>query len=331
MFSLILMGVIMVTETSTALLISHGGSVMYDKTAHENRLRENAKDLVLPLEEELDLLDQLTKFELGRFLLQNRGLNGYWISYIILHGPKKKRLSPLENWFVHQAPVAKSTQERFKIFQQKLQGLLREEVTLMSLPCGTMEDLFRLNYNRVSSFHLIGVDLDETSLELAEENALDFGFSNVELIHRDAWQLGLHETCDVLVSNGLNIYEADDLRVVDLYRQFYNALKPGGVLITSFFTPPPALSKDSLWKDYDADDLKKQKAILGDILQVRWQTFRTEAQTRAQLEEAGFEVREIIYDSQGMFPTVVAEKISPPKGLRIVKSEPSSGNPLKTG
>ena len=65
---------------------------------------------------------------------------------------------------------------------------------------------------------------------------------------------------------------------------------------------------ESTWRNFNPGDLKKQKAIFSDILQVQWQAFRTEAQTRAQLEEAGFKIREVIYDTQGMFPTVIAER-----------------------
>ena len=45
-----------------------------------------------------------------------------------------------------------------------------------------------------------------------------------------------------------------------------------------------------------------------DIIQAAWQAFRTEKQTRHQLETAGFSIVEVIYDSQGMFPTIVAKK-----------------------
>ena len=43
----------------------------------ENRLK-TADRLLLPLDRTLELLHQLKDFELGRFLLHNRGLNGYW-------------------------------------------------------------------------------------------------------------------------------------------------------------------------------------------------------------------------------------------------------------
>jgi hypothetical protein len=71
------------------------------------------------------------------------------------------------------------------------------------------------------------------------------------------------------------------------------------------------MSADSTWKNFDMPDVIKQKAILVDIVQVMWQqAFRTESQTRQQLESAGFEVLEVIYDSQGMFPTVAARKLA---------------------
>ena len=57
-------------------------------------------------------------------------------------------------------------------------------------------------------------------------------------------------------------------------------------------------------------------------MQIGWQKFRTESQTREQLKEAGFRVLEVIYDSQGMFPTVIAAKPAEPSGdLRIVERE----------
>lgn len=51
--------------------------------------------------------------------------------------------------------------------------------------------------------------------------------------------LDKRETFHLIASNGLNIYEPEDDRVIQLYRGFHDALKPGGVLITSALTPPP--------------------------------------------------------------------------------------------
>ena len=128
-------------------------------------------------------------------------------------------------------------------------------------------------------------------------------------MNRDAWNLRITNEYDLITSNGLNIYEPDDGKVIDLYKEFYAALKVGGTLITSFLTPSPLMSAESTWKNFDMADIMKQKAILIDIVQVVWQqAYRTEAQTRQQLEAAGFTVQEVIYDSQGMFPTVLARK-----------------------
>ncbi|MDP9196255.1 MAG: class I SAM-dependent methyltransferase [Pseudomonadota bacterium] len=106
---------------------------------------------------------------------------------------------------------------------------------------------------------------------------------------------------DAISSNGLNIYEPDDARVVQLYARFFRVLKPGGTLVTSFLVPPP-------WPLANGEHLKKQKAVFADILQVQWQHFRTEDQTRKQLKNAGFRDCVFLYDSRHMFPTVVAHR-----------------------
>ena len=303
-------GVSMKTTTPTLAkvnIITHGEKTSLGADAHERDLgkRENH---TLPLEEEKKLLRKLLTFDLGRFLLENKGLNGYWTSYIILHGPQKKDLGSLEDWVLNRAPAVKATRERFFIFQGILQKNLKSHTKITSIPCGVMDDLLHLNYEGKKEIHLVGLDLDQKSLELAKENAQKKGYENTSFRKQDAWLLDEKNSYDIITSNGLNIYESDDDKVTKLYQNFNQALKPGGILITSFLTPPPALSKESSWRNYDKGDALKQKAVFGDILQVSWQSFRTEAQTRKQLQKAGFDDIEIIYDSQGMFPTVVARK-----------------------
>ena len=111
----------------------------------------------------------------------------------------------------------------------------------------------------------------------------------------------------MVTSNGLNIYEADDARVTALYQEFFEILKPGGALVTSFLTPPPALG-GTTWKNVNMLDATKQRILFGTIIGVNWQHFRAEQTTRMQLEAAGFVHVEIIYDTQGVFPTVIAKK-----------------------
>ena len=290
-------------------LITHRNDQTFGLTPHSDRL-ESQGNLALPLEEEKEFLQQLSEFELGRFLLTNKGLNGYWTAYIIIHGPQKTDLHPLENWFLHSAPAVRATQERYQIFKIHLQKHVCNGVKMASVPCGLMDDLLTLDYSDIRNVELTGIDLDENSVQLALANAKKCGIENVECRVADAWDLGVMDTYDLITSNGLNIYQPDNTKVINLYKEFYKALKVGGTLITSFLTPPPSLCAESTWENFHMGDVIKQKAIFADIIQVGWQAFRTELQTRQQLESAGFEVLEVIYDSQGMFPTIVARKLA---------------------
>lgn len=288
-------------DTKMNTLISHAPNTPFDLAATEARLKSE-ENLTLPLDETLSLLKDMTQFELGNFLLKNKGLNGYWTSYIILRAPKKTDLSPLEAWVVNNAPAVKATQERFHIFQKEIQARLKSSMTLASAPCGLMDDLLGLDFSGCKDITLVGLDLDQKTLELAKDNAKRKRIAFAKFVKKDAWDLGHDERYELLTSNGLNIYEPNDRRVISLYKGFHKVLKPNGVLITSFLTPPEA------WKDVDTQDALKQKAIFGDIIQAGWQSFRTEAETREQLKKAGFKMVKFIYDSKGMFPTVIATK-----------------------
>lgn len=158
-------------QTTAQQIISHSSNYQLDINAIRQRLQDTAI-LTLTLEEELALLDQLNEFQLGRFLLKNRGLDGYWISYIILHAPTQKLKNSLENWIIHQAPIVKAIRERFYIFQEQLQKHNRDDIILASIPCGLMDDLLILDYSLTQNVHLVGIDLDDDSLESTQGNAL---------------------------------------------------------------------------------------------------------------------------------------------------------------
>ena len=98
--------------------------------------------------------------------------------------------------------------------------------------------------------------------------------------------------------------------MIELYQQFYQALKPNGVLVISFLTPPPAPGYQTEWKldEVNPQDALMQKMVLSDIISGKWQVFRTEEQVRSQLEKAGFRETEIHYDKAHIFPTLVAKK-----------------------
>ncbi|TNF69685.1 MAG: class I SAM-dependent methyltransferase [Gammaproteobacteria bacterium] len=274
----------------------------------------------ITVEEQLDILDQLAAFKFGQFLIQHQGINGYWTHYMLTHpwfGRKSGKdldgnsLTELESYLLDRSPVLLATQQRFEIFLQENQKIVKDNVTLACIPCGLMGELLYLNYDNINQINLVGIDFDADALQgtlaLAQKRNLN---QWVSVINEDAWHLSANNEYDLISSNGLNIYEPSSDRVIALYKEFYQALKSGGKLVTSFITPPPTLSDQSPWKmdQINQGDLRLQQVIFSDILGARWQCFRTEAETLEQLTKAGFKDVNFIYDKAYIFPTVIAFK-----------------------
>lgn len=256
----------------------------------------------------------LKQFQLGRFLLENLGLNGFWTSYIVMYPDRGAltglssdgtQLTDLERWILERCPFVIATQDRFRIFRRLTQSILRSDMQIASLPAGLMDDLLTLDYSDKRGVVLTAVDLDSASLSAAQEN---YGRLMppvaVEFERRDAWQLDVSERWDIITSSGLNIYVEDDQLCTDFYRNVWRALKPGGVFILSFLTLPQQ------WQPYDALDLDYQRHLFTEVVPVKWSCFRDENQTRQQLAAAGFEVVNVSYDTQRIFPSVLARKVS---------------------
>ena len=283
-------------------IISHGNSLNPETSGPPKGAHDDIRAVT----------EAFRKFELGRFLLENLGLNGYWTSYILLH-PDQGRLSgqssdgspltELESWLLDRCPIFLATQERFRIFKKLTQPLLRSSMDLASIPCGRMDDLLSLDYSRIRDVRLTGVDLDQNSLSHAERNYRQLKLEvSISFELRDAWALHSTGRWDLVTSNGLNIYVQDDEQCAVLYKSFAASLKPKGLLLVSFITPP------ATWIPKSMDDLAYQRFLFTKVLPVKWQCVRTEEITRAQLQSAGFEVLTVDYDSQRMFPSVLAQK-----------------------
>lgn len=278
----------------------------------ERRLRA-ADGLVLPLEEELKLLAELQEFELGRFLLHNDGLNGYWTSYVFRNEPDDPAVTTLERWLLESSLLA-GIRERFGRFKTLIAREITNDVVLASVPCGLMDDLLDMDYHATSGAQLIGVDIDTESVDLAAKKAAMLGLiDRCRFLVRDAWQLGLDAEIDLLVSNGLNVYEAERDRLVELYRNFCRALRPGGKLLVSFIpAPPPPPWADSShaadWAKYGITeaDLRRDLAIFGDILRPKYLHFTSEQELREQLAAAGLIVTEVSYNVGGALPIATA-------------------------
>ncbi len=306
-----------------ALLISHSISnepLEVILTKLETKIKQQGDQPNFSIEDQLQILSQLAEFDLGRFLLQAQGLNGYWTHYLLTYpwfGKKTgkshdgKPLTTLERFCLERSPVALATQQRFEIFLKENQKQVKNHAVLACIPCGMMGELLYLDYSYIDDIKLVGVDYDPDTLKDAQQLAERQNLSHfLQLLQKDAWNQGLHEAFDLISSNGLNIYEPDHEKVQALYNEFYKALKPEGKLVTSFLTHPPGLSDHCEWafSKINQDDLLLQKIIWADIIGVKWQCFRSSEQTKWQLESAGFTDVQFIYDEAKIFPTVTAYK-----------------------
>ncbi len=256
---------------------------------------------------QLELLEQLAQFGLGRFLIQHQGgLNGYWTHYVI-ERPQAPS-TPLEDFLLNRSPVILATRERAQIFKKAIRDEMKEGETFASIPCGLMGDFLTLGKTPV---RYVGIDLDPESIEGAKSLAQEKELSSLcSFRQKDAWAMEEKEEFRLIASNGLNIYEKSNDRVVQLYRKFYQALKKGGVLVTSFLTPPPGSAHRCEWKmdQISLENSLIQKIITVDLLDARWLVFRSTETMRNHLHQAGFKNVQFLPDSQGMFITVLARK-----------------------
>ncbi|GAA3991707.1 class I SAM-dependent methyltransferase [Streptomyces plumbiresistens] len=301
----------------TALSHHTRSAVTPDDTARlaariEQRLRA-ADRLLLPLDEELQLLSELQEFDLGRFLLHNEGLNGYWTSYVFGHQPGDPVATELERWMLTRS-LLPGIRERFGRFKAAIAPSVTDGAVLASVPCGLMDDLLQQDYRDTTGVRLIGVDIDPESVDLARENAAERGLAELCEFHvGDAWRLDLDAEADLLTSNGLNMYESDPERLVELYRNFARALRPGGRLLVSFIPAPPAppwaeAGWPGGWAKYGIQDadLLRDMAIFGDILQAKYLNFTGEQEIRSQLSRAGLVVTDISRNARGALPIAIA-------------------------
>ncbi len=304
-------------------LISHA-ITQTDLSSAVNKIKqriENAGDLEhVSVAEQLAILTQLTQFDFGRFLLMNSGINGYWTHYMLTHpwfGRKSgqnnagQAFSSLETFLLDRAPTMLATQQRFDIFLHENQKAVTNNAALACIPCGLMGELLYLNFAGIDNISLTGIDLDDATLNEAALLADKQNLSNwTDFKQADAWHLDVSDTYDLISSNGLNIYEPNDDKVEALYRQYYLALKPGGTLVTSILTPPPSENDAGEWlmDKINQSDLMLQKTLFVDVLNVKWQCYRSSKQTALQLENSGFNEIKFLYDQAQLFPTVTAVK-----------------------
>jgi SAM-dependent methyltransferase len=261
------------------------------------------------VQRQLDLLDQLCQFPFGRYLIERRGANGYWTDYLISY-KHEKTLNEAEDFILNRSLIVLAHRDRFQIYQSYIQKQIQNGIAMASVPCGLMKDLLTLNFSDISSYKLVGVDIDPESIALSKEIANNLGILNVQFYEQDAWQMSFENEFNIITSSGLNVYESDPIKVLDLYKKFYKALKPGGSLVISVLTYPPGEDKETDWdlNKIPPEDLLMEKILYKDILNLHWRNFRSITDLACEFEEVGFTNIQVEFDRFRLFPTIIAQK-----------------------
>ncbi len=263
----------------------------------------------------INLVDELAEFDLGRFLILNRGIDGYWTEYILNHATMPKPVvNELEKKILEEFPLVKATQERDQIFQKINQQSVKNGACIATIPSGLSREVLHLNYSNITKIDILSVDIDPKSLILSQSRANDIlskynkNGANISFTTElcDAWCLNHKEDFDLISSNGLTIYEQSDQKVFKLFTKFYEALKPGSTLTTSFITPPNEWNMSKI----NNTMLEMQKIIFVDIIAANFLVFRSTNSVIELLSQIGFKQIEIVPDSASMFPTIIANKAS---------------------
>lgn len=263
-------------------------------------------------------LEVFSQCDFGRWMLIHGGWDAYWTRYVLDYVPPADpaEANSVELFFLTRGSGIIATRERAAIFNEVINELLVPGTVAMSVGCGYMDELLRVP-NAGRAARLVGVDLDPEALTGAAQTAAEQGLAELCLFAEgDAWDLPSAEVTigdqatyqqlvtggiDLITSNGLNVYVEDDDATTALYRSFRRAMRPGGTLVVSAITPP----EDWDFTGVDREESRRLRGLML-ICDVMWSHYRSEATTRAELAEAGFEVADVRWDTRRIYPTFLA-------------------------
>ncbi|BBH53059.1 class I SAM-dependent methyltransferase [Fluviispira sanaruensis] len=279
------------------------------------KIKNNNTDVILQ-DELIKILDRVKSSEMGRFLIENSGFNGFWTEYMCSY-PETKKLgfnvseNKDENYLMENLPIAIATQSRYQIFKSEIKKRLKDNIKIASLPCGLMNDILSLNFHDYKNFMIHGIDLDTSSLQQARAISLTKGLTyHCKFTREDAWEINYKNEYDLFISNGLNIYVDNDEKQIEMYKKIHTSLKENGELLTSTTVPPPDINKDSCWdmNKINSASYRFQNLFFKHFTNYNENNLRTPDQLCKILEKSGFSNFKILPDVLGVFVTIVATK-----------------------
>lgn len=232
-------------------MLSHKCAIVSEEVVRTSLLElrarvESAQLTNSDREARLVLLQKLSEFELGRFLLVNRGLNGYWTDAIInWHvdanaNSKYEYTNAIEEYLFESSPVFGARREAQRVIHQEVQPMLRPGSAVASIPCGLMSEVLLATPEPFACVDLFAIDIDAENFRSISERYGDrLAENTLHTLQVNARQLDFSERFHLICSIGLTIYMPNDDDVQALFNRFYAALKPnGGKLVTNFAATP---------------------------------------------------------------------------------------------
>jgi ubiquinone/menaquinone biosynthesis methyltransferase len=134
-------------------------------------------------------------------------------------------------------------------WKRTLTGLLRLNgtETLLDIACGTGDIAFALA-NRVSAGTVIGLDITQGMLEIAEQRRRARGAENLDFVRGDIMRLPFADAEFDYVTGGYALRNVPDLR--GGLHEIRRVLKPGGSLYSLDFGHPPSRAYRWLYLKY---------------------------------------------------------------------------------
>ena len=133
------------TKNSVGQLSHSVNSISEKEAIDEARIRVSMKWEDLPSNKRYinqQLFNEAIKIPLVRYMLTNKGLNGYWTDYVLNHGKTSHLImSNLEKKILEEFPLVKATQERDQIFSVINQKAVKNDACLAIIPCGLSRDI----------------------------------------------------------------------------------------------------------------------------------------------------------------------------------------------